>query len=126
MSRAPVEEDGEYLAVVSYFRLKGLAAMPSFALNALRVERQLLRSDGLIGHSSGAKPGDLEFWSVTVWRDESALTGFVRARPHARIVEAMRPAVARSEFVRWRVDGASVPPDPKEAEARLRRKLSAS
>ena len=125
ISRAPVEENGEYLAMISYFRLKGLGAMPGFALNSLRIERQLLRSDGLIGHSSGANLSDLEFWSVTVWRDESALERFVRARPHANVMETMRPAVIRSEFVRWRVDGASVPPDPKEAEARLRRKLSA-
>lgn len=125
ISRATVEENGEYLAMVSYFRLKGLGVMPSFALNSLRIERQLLRSDGLIGHSSGAKLSDFEFWSVTVWRDESALMGFVRAQPHVSIMEAMRPAVVRSEFIRWRVDGASVPPDPKEAEARLRRKLAA-
>ena len=123
--RAPVDEDREYLAMVSFFRLKGLGAMPSFALNALRIERQLLRTDGLIGHSSGANLSDFEFWSVTVWRDESALMGFVRAQPHARIVEAMRPAVVRSEFVRWRVNGASVPPDPEEAESRLRRVLAA-
>ena len=86
----------------------------------------MLRSDGLIGHSSGAKLGGFEFWSVTVWRDEAALMGFVRAQPHVGIMEAMRPAVFRSEFVRWRVDGASVPPDPKEAEARLWRKLAAA
>ena len=96
MSRAPVEADGEYLAMVSYFRLKGFGVLPGFALNSLRFERQLLRSDGLVGHSSGAKLGDLEFWSTTVWRDESALMGFVRAHPHARIMEAMRPAVVRS------------------------------
>ena len=125
VSRASVDEDRRYLALVSYFRLKGLGAMPGFAISSLRIERQLLRSDGLIGHSSGAKPGDFEFWSVTVWRDEPALMGFVRARPHARIMQAMRPAVVRSEFVRWRVDGASVPPDPREAESRLRRKLAA-
>ena len=110
--------------MISYFRLKGLRVMPGFALNALRIERQLLRSDGLIAHSSGAKPGSLEFWSVTVWRDESALMGFVRAQPHAGVMEAMRPAVVRSEFVRWWVDGAFVPPDREEAEARLRRKLA--
>jgi heme-degrading monooxygenase HmoA len=111
--------------MISYFRLKGLGVMPGFALNSLRVERQLLRSDGLIGHSSGARLGGLEFWSVTVWRDEPALMDFVRAHPHARIMEAMRPAVVRSEFVRWRVNGASVPPTPQEAESRLRRRLAA-
>ena len=110
--------------MISYFRLKGLGAMPSFALNSLRIERQLLRSDGLIGHCSGAKPGDFEFWSVTVWRDESALERFVRAQPHTSVMEAMKPHVVRAEFVRWRVDGRSVPPNPKEAEARLRRKLA--
>ena len=124
LSLAPVDKDREYLAMVSFFRLKGIGAMLSFALNALRIERQLLRSDGLIGHSSGAKLGDFEFWSVTVWRDESALMAFVRAQPHASVMQSMRPAVARSEFVRWRVCGASVPPDPREAESRLRRKLS--
>lgn len=125
VSRASVEENKEYLAMVSYFRLKGLRVMPSFALNSFRIERQLLSSDGLIGHSSGAKLADFEFWSVTVWRDELALQAFVRTQPHTRIMEVMRPAVVRSEFIRWQVDGTSVPPDPKEAEARLRRKLAA-
>ena len=66
LSRVPVEKNRAYLAMISYFRLKGLRVMPGFALNALRIERQLLRSDGLIAHSSGAKPRSLEFWSVTV------------------------------------------------------------
>ena len=125
ISRATVEENKEYLAMVSYFRLKGLRVMPSCALNSFRIERQLLRSEGLIGHSSGAKLGGFEFWSVTVWHDESALKAFVRTQPHFGIMEAMRPAVIRSEFIRWPVDRASVPPNPKEAEGRLRRKLAA-
>lgn len=111
--------------MVSYFRLRGLAALPAFALNTVRIELQLSRTEGLIGHSGGAKLRSLEFWSVTVWEDEGALRRFVRARPHTGIMEAMRPHVRRSEFVRWPVVGLDVPPDPREAEERLRRVLDA-
>ena len=98
--------------------------MPKFLWNSLRIERQLLRSEGLVGHSSGAKPRTLEFWSVTVWEDEEALQRFVRAYPHTDIMRAMRPAVARSEFVRWTVAGAELPPDRDDAEGRLYRALA--
>jgi hypothetical protein len=39
-------------------------------------------------------------------------------------MRAMRLAVVRSELVRWSVAGAGVPPDPQEAERRLRRALA--
>ena len=119
------EEGREYLAMVSYFRLRGALVLPAFALNTLRIERQLARSEGLVGHSGGGRIPSLEFWSVSVWRDEHALQRFVHARPHIGIMRAMRPAVVRSEFVRWPVDGAEVPPDPKEAEQRLYQVLTA-
>ncbi len=100
--------------------------LPHFARNSLLVARQLVRSPGLLGYSSGARLGSLEFWSVSAWEDEGALMGFVRAEPHAGIMEDMRPSVARAEFVRWKVSGAEVPPDAREAEKRLRRKLAAA
>lgn len=98
---AATRGDAECLAMVSYFRLKGFGAMPRFAWNALRVGRQLGRSDGLLCSSSGARLRSFEFWSVTVWEDEQALMRFVRASPHSEIMEEMRPYVRRSEFVRW-------------------------
>jgi heme-degrading monooxygenase HmoA len=111
--------------MVSYFRLRGVRVLPAFALNMLRVERQLARSEGHVGHSGGTRLHKLEFWSVSVWEDEEALQGFVHARPHIEVMRAMRPAVVRSEFVRWPVDGSRVPPDPREAERRLRLALAA-
>ena len=45
---AAADESGEYLAMVSYFRLKGVGAMPKFLWNALRIGRQLGRSEGLV------------------------------------------------------------------------------
>jgi len=111
--------------MVSYFRLRGARVLPAFALNTLRIQRQLARSEGIVGHSGGGRIPSLEFWSVSVWEDEHALQRFVHARPDIEIMRGMRPAVVRSEFVRWSVAGAEVPPDPKEAEQRLHRALTA-
>ena len=122
--RYAADKGKEYLAMVSYFRLKGYGAMPEFLWNTLRVGRQLSRSEGLVCYSTGARFGSLEFWSVSVWEDGRALGGFVRASPHSEIMQAMRPHVERSEFVSWGVDGASVPPDPRKAEGLLRRTLA--
>jgi hypothetical protein len=123
-SHSVAEKGREYLAMVSYFRLRGVRVLPAFALNTLRIERQLARTEGLVGHSGGGRLPSLEFWSVSVWEDERALQRFVHASPHIEIMRAMRPAVARSEFVRWPVDGSGVPPDTQEAERRLHQALA--
>jgi hypothetical protein len=125
MRYAAPDRGREYLAMVSYFRLEGIGAMPGFLWNALRVGRQLGRSRGLIYYSTGAWLGSLEFWSTTVWEDEQALMGFVRASPHKEIMEQMRPYVRRSAFVRWEVGGSAVPPAQREAERLLHRELAA-
>lgn len=123
--RAAAKEGKEYLAMVSYFRLKGFGIVPKFLWNALRIEWQLLTSQGLLGHSSGARLRSLEFWSLTVWESEEALQRFVHAQPHIGIMRTMRVHVARSEFVRWQVVGSGIPPDVEEAEAHLRKRLAA-
>ena len=122
---AAADESGEYLAMVSYFRRKGIGAMPRFLSYALRIGRQLGHSEGLVYYSTGAKVGSLEFWSTTVWEDEQALMKFVRSYPHSEIMEMMRPRVQRSEFVRWNISGPDAPPDQREAEELLGQKLSA-
>ena len=120
---AAFDEGKEYLAMVSYFRLKELGAMPRFLWNALRVGRQLGRSEGLLYYSTGARLGSLEFWSVSVWKDERALGGFVRASPHSEIMEAMLPHVRRSEFVRWR---ETSPLSPGSVGFLMKRSVSSS
>ncbi len=114
-SFAAAERDGEHLAMLSYFVLEGPRALPRFSWNALRVGRQLARSDGLIGYSVGARLGRLEFLALSVWDDERALQQFVREKPHRSIMEAMRPHVAQAGFVRWMVGSASLPPGWREA-----------
>lgn len=116
----------EYLAIVSYFRLADPGVMPKFLWNALRIGRQLSRSEGLLCYSTGARFGRMEFWSTSVWEDVRALVNFVRASPHSEIMATMKPCVMRSEFMRWTINGASVPPSTRQAEALLHRKLSAS
>ena len=123
-SLSAAEKGREYLAMVSYFRLRSARVLPAFALNMLRIQRQLACSEGFVGHSGGGRIPSLEFWSVSVWEDEHALQRFVHARPHIEIMRSMRPAVVRSEFVRWPVAGAEVPPDPKAAEQRLHQALT--
>ena len=126
MRYAAADEGREYLAMVSYFRLDGVGAMPKFLWNVLRVGRQLDRSEGLVCYSTGARLKSMEFWSITVWEDERALMGFVRTSPHSGIMEEMRPRVRRSEFVRWGIGGSDVPPYRREAGRLLCRKLAAA
>ncbi len=124
-SLSVAEKGREYLAMVTYFRLRSVRVLPAFALNMRRINRQLACSEGFVGHSGGGRILSLEFWSMSVGEDEHALQRFVHARPHIEIMRAMRPAVFRSEFVRWTVAGAEVPPDSKEAEQRLHQVLTA-
>ena len=94
--------------------------MPRFLWYALLIMGQLRRSEGLIGYSLGSRLSSLEFWSLSVWKDEESLREFVLEAPHSRVMRAMSPHVGKTESVRWSTDGAYVPPNWREARERMR------
>jgi quinol monooxygenase YgiN len=114
-SLAPVDPDGEYLALLSVLPLKRHFRIPWFLLHAARIMRQLSRTPGLLGYSLLGRPLVKRFFTLSVWEDEAALQAFVHAMPHAQAPSVMAPHMGKTAFVRWRVRGSELPPSWGEA-----------
>jgi heme-degrading monooxygenase HmoA len=115
-SFASPESDREYTAMVSYLPLNKFRALPKFMLYTRQIQRPLAESEGLIGYSMDANVVGKEFWTLSVWEDAEALRRFVHRTPHDEIMRDM----GRTEFVRWKSKGSSVPPDWGAAKDRVR------
>lgn len=119
-SLAAPERNREYLALLSYLPLNTFRAMPKFFRYTAQIRRQLENAEGLVGYSLEANILGKEFRTLSVWRDEEALMGFVWENPHGRIMEDLRPHMGQTEFIRWKVSASSIPPSWEEAKRRMR------
>ena len=119
-SFASPESDREYTAMVSFLPLNKFRALPRFMLYTRQIQRQLAESEGLIGYSMDANVVGKKVWTLSVWEDAEALRRFVHRTPHDEIMRDLLPDIGRTEFVRWKAKGSSVPPDWGAAKERVR------
>jgi hypothetical protein len=108
----------EYMALLSFLPLKTYRKIPRFLRYSLQIERQLETAQGLIGHSLQAQILRREFWTLSVWVDETSLMSFVNHAPHAGIMDSLAPHMGNTRFVRWKVKGSELPLKWQEAKRR--------
>lgn len=108
-----------YLALISYLPLKHFRVLPKFFRFSFEIQRQLQTAPGLIGYSLDARPFSLEFWTLSVWRDEKSLQDFVGALPHSRVMKDLAPHMGKSQFAQWTVESGEIPLDWTAAKARI-------
>jgi hypothetical protein len=65
----------------------------------------------LIGYSLLAHVFAKRFWTLSVWEDELALAKFVHAHPHEDAIMILRRYMGKTEFARWKIRGAALPPN---------------
>jgi hypothetical protein len=104
------EPDRQYLVLLSFLPLRHSWRVPWFLLHTVRIMNQLKGSTGLAGYSLFARPLAKSFWTLSVWEDESALSRFVRALPHAQTMNVMAAHMGKTNFIRWTVKGSEIPP----------------
>lgn len=114
------ESDKEYLALLSFLPLKHYRMIPKFIWLTFQTQRQLHRSDGLIGYSLDAQPLQRKFWTLSVWQDSKSLMDFVRQLPHGKIMQVLAPHMGKTQFVQWKVTSKDIPLHWKEAKMRMR------
>ncbi|GAB6900049.1 hypothetical protein [Kineosporia succinea] len=112
-------DDAEVVVMASRFRLHRLSQVPRFFLDALRVQRQAARSEGVVGLSLRAHPLRREFLTLSAWRDQGSLNAMYRAQPHGAVMSRHRPAMASSEFVFYRLRAGELPAGWDDAYRRL-------
>jgi heme-degrading monooxygenase HmoA len=118
-SISPAADDSDYVVMASSLPLRRFGATVRFFRFVRAVRRQLSGAEGLIGYSLWAKPIAKQYWTLSVWKDEPALTAFMRASPHREIMAKLRPDMKTTRFVRWTVKGSETPVQWDEALRRL-------
>lgn len=93
----------EYLVMASHLPLKKISSTVRFFRGVWAVRRQLAGADGLIGYTLRAKPLSRDYWTLSVWKDQSALGAFMRTPPHAQVMSSLKPLMGPTKFVRWNI-----------------------
>ena len=105
-SRTELAPGPEYLVMASHLPLNRISATVRFFRAVSAVRKQLAGADGLVGYTLRAKPLARDYWTLSVWRDEAALRGFMRTSPHVQIMTSLKPVMGPTKFVTWRISAA--------------------
>lgn len=85
----------------SVLRLRRFRDVPAFMIAALRLQAAFEGSAGAIEMSLRAAPLRRTFWTLSHWRSDADLRGFVGHPAHRELMHRFRPAMRSSDFVIW-------------------------
>ena len=106
------------LVSVTRFRLRSLRFLPFFVLHANRAIAQIRKSDGFLA-GAVQRDADLAFWTMTVWRDETAMRAYGASGAHRKAAPRLSEWADEASVGRWSQVGDNLPEWP-EAVRRLR------
>jgi quinol monooxygenase YgiN len=104
--RAEMEPGTGYLVMASHLPLKRITATVRFFRGVFAVRKQLAAADGLIGYTLRAKPLARDYWTLSVWKDNTALRAFMRTPPHVQLMTSLKPLMGPTKFVTWTISAA--------------------
>ncbi len=85
----------------SVLRLRRFRDVPAFLSAALRLQSAFAHSPGAIEMSLRAAPLRRTFWTLSQWRSDADLRGFVVDPAHLDVMRRFQPAMRSSTFVSW-------------------------
>jgi len=115
------DKNREYFALLSSLPLNKYRAIPGFLRFSSQIQKQLRATPGVIGYSLRAKLLSRNFWILSAWADEKALTDFVAKIPHEQAIQAMMPHMGPTKFTKWKVLGSALPLQWEEAMQRSKK-----
>jgi hypothetical protein len=115
------DKNREYFALLSSLPLNKYRAIPGFLRFSSQIQKQLRATPGVIGYSLRAKLLSRNFWTLSAWADEKALTDFVAKIPHEQAMQAMMPHMGPTKFTKWKVLGSALPLQWEEAMQRSKK-----
>jgi quinol monooxygenase YgiN len=118
-TRADMQPGSEYLVMASYLPLKRITSTARFFRAVSAIRKQLAAADGLVGYTLRAKPVARDYWTLSVWRDETALHAFMRTPPHVGVMTSLSPVMGQTKFIRWTITTADALPSLTDALQRL-------
>jgi quinol monooxygenase YgiN len=118
-SLSELDADTHYVVLASSIPPKSMASTWSMFRGSRVVREQLLTTDGVLGFSMLAEPARKTYATLSVWRDEAALSAFATAEPHALLMAELAPLMDEPKFVRWTISGSDGVPSWSDALDRL-------
>ncbi len=118
-SRSEMEPGSDYLVMASHLPLKRISSTVRFFRGVFAVRKQLAAAEGLVGYTLRASPLARGYWTLSVWKDATALRGFMRTSPHVQLMTALKPFLGPTKFVMWRISAADGRPNLAGALERL-------
>jgi hypothetical protein len=119
-ARAEMEPGTDYLVMASHLPLRRITATVRFFRGVSAVRKQLATADGLIGYTLRAKPLARDYWTLSVWKDNTALRVFMRTSPHIQLMTSLKPYMGPTKFVTWTISAADGRPGMAGALEHLR------
>src|SRR5258708_28498366 len=95
-----------YRVMASHLPLKRITATVRFFRAVSAVRKQLATADGLVGYTLRAKPLARGYWTLSVWKDDTALREFMRTPPHGQLMTSLKPFMRPTQFVTWTISAA--------------------
>ena len=105
-TRAEMQPGSEYLVMASHLPLQRLTSTVRFFRAVSAIRKQLAGADGLVGYTLRARPLARDYWTLSVWQDETALRAFMRTPPHVGVMSSLRPLMGPTKFVTWQASAA--------------------
>ena len=105
-ARAEMEPGTDYLVMASHLPLKRITATVRFFRAVSAVCKHLATAEGLIGYTLRAKPLARDYWTLSVWKDDTALRQFMRTPPHVQVMTSLKPFMGPTKFVTWMASAA--------------------
>jgi hypothetical protein len=105
--------------MASHLPLKQITSTVRFFRGVFAIRKQLTSADGLIGYTLRAQPIGRNYWTLSVWMDETSLRGFMRTAPHVELMTSLKPVMGPTMFVQWEIGGTEGRPSWEVALQRL-------
>jgi hypothetical protein len=102
----------------SVLRLRRFRDVPAFMSAALRLQSAFANTPGAIEMSLRAAPLRRTFWTLSQWRSDADLRGYVVHPAHVDVMRRFRPAMRSSNFITWHTTDDR-PPTWEDAAVRL-------
>ncbi len=114
-----MEPGSDYLVMASHLPLKRISSTVRFFRGVSAVRKQLATADGLVGYTLRAKPLARDYWTLSVWNDNTTLGEFMRTPPHVQLMASLKPLMGPTKFVTWTISASDGRPSLAGALERL-------
>lgn len=118
-ARDELEPGRSYLVMASHLPLTNIRWTVRFFRAVSAIRKQLADAEGLVGYTLRAKPLARDYWTLSVWTDDSALHAFMRTSPHVRLMSSLKPLMGPTKFVQWEITASDGRPSWAGALDRL-------